>query len=199
MSGWDRVAGTASGAAKGAAAGSAFGPLGMAVGGAIGGAKGLLGSKSTSSYNDALRGSAEAMESGNLGLSENQKDRMAATQQRAAGQQVGAMQSDIAQQGAQGVGAGQQAKMLSALADSAAEAGAQGRRAAEEQSAMLSESRRRETMDRLNEQRLESDSMIDSVFGILGDPSLGVAAKAGAYKTSDLFKAGAQAKKLTPT
>ena len=28
MSGWDRVAGTASGAAKGAAAGSAFGPLG---------------------------------------------------------------------------------------------------------------------------------------------------------------------------
>lgn len=197
MSGWDRAAGTASGAAKGAAVGSAFGPLGIAIGGALGGARGFLGSESTSSYNDALRRSTEAMEEGELGFSENQKDRMAATQQRAAGQQIGAMQSDIAQQGLQGVGAGQQAKMMSALAESAAEAGAQGRRAAEEQSAMLAESRRRETMDRLNEQRIESESMIDSVFSMLGDPSLGAAGAAGQYNTENMFKTAAQKAKVT--
>lgn len=196
--GWqDRVGGTAAGAAKGAAAGALFGAPGIAIGGLIGGAKGFLGSESTSSYNDALRNSADAMAEGKLGFSEGQKDRMAATQQRAAGQQVGAIQQDIAEQGLQGASAGQQAKMLGALADSAAEAGAQGRRAAEEQSAMLAESRRRETMDRLNEQRIESESMIDRVFSMLGDPALGAVGGAAEYGAGDMLKGYAQTKKIT--
>ncbi len=119
-------------------------------------------------YAKQLGEDVRAMREGRLGLSEAEKERMATAQKRDVGQQIGAMQQDIAQEalaaGGGGTPSGQYAKMMQSLAESSEEAGARGRRAAEEASMQLAEARRQETMDRLNQKRMENRSLIESTI-----------------------------------
>ena len=130
-------------------------------------------------YNKELGDMSRAMKEGKLGLSESTKEYMAAKEQTAVGKQIGAAQQDIAQEAMASGGqpGGSYTKAMMKMAESTEEAGAKGRRAAEEASYQIAEAKRRETMDRLNEKRRENRALMEET---IVKPALsGVGAAAG--------------------
>jgi len=105
--------------------------------------------------NQLLRQDVKALQEGELGLSEQEKDTMASKQQTLAGQQIGAQQEEINRQqlGSGGGFAGQYAEMSQALGGQAAQAGAQAYAGADEVSRQLAEGRRAEILGRLERQQ----------------------------------------------
>ena len=96
----------------------------------------MLPFESNVAYNKQLKKDRKAMEKGELGLPESTKDYMAAKEQRAVGQQIAGAQQDIAQEAMASGGqpGGSYTKAMMKMAESTEEAGAKGRRAAEEAS-----------------------------------------------------------------
>ena len=126
----------------------------------------MLPFESNIAYNRQLRKDKKAMEKGELGLSESTKEYMAAKEQKAVGKQIQAAQQNIAQDqmASGGKPGGAYTKAMMEMAESTEEAGAKGRRAAEEASMQLAEAKRRETMDRLNQKRMENRALLEETI-----------------------------------
>tara|TARA_R100001086_G_scaffold240707_1_gene167071 strand:- start:1795 stop:2550 length:756 start_codon:yes stop_codon:yes gene_type:complete len=124
------------------------------------------GFRSKARYNKALRKSTDAMEAGTLGPSQAEKSQAMRGAGDAAQQQAAAAVGDVAEMvgGAPGMMDGAATKALMGAAAGAAEAGAGAQTAINAQAAQIAESRRRETMDALNEQRKEANEFVSKLI-----------------------------------
>ena len=146
------------------------------------------GMKSKGAHNKALRESATAMQEGKQGMSTAQKSQLKTgitdDAQRAAQAAVGnVIETSAGAIPGAGLG-GSSAKALMGAAGEAAEAGAGAATQIDVASAMQAESRRKETMKALNEQRKESDETISNLMGGLGKAAPALASAVGGSGTA---------------
>lgn len=113
------------------------------------------GTNAVGRYNKALLGEIRRADEGTLGLSQNEKERIADSGARAAFQQAQGLQTDLARQvmaGGNGIVTGQTADLSRDIAGEAAEAAAQSRVQADVLSQQLAEQRRQALFDRQERQ-----------------------------------------------
>jgi len=162
MAWYDRAGSTAASAGKYALAGSVFGPPGTAIGAAYGAYKGWQDAEGKDKYQDFLRADVDKLKKGKGGLTGGQMDRLAAESKRDVGQQVGALEQDIAQKALSeggGYGAsGTYSNLVGKLADSVGEQSARDRWNLQKTSLAMAQAKYDNTMDRLNKQRIESNA-----------------------------------------
>lgn len=182
MAWYDRAGNTASGAGKGAAAGAVIGSvvpvigtgIGAGIGAVAGGIKSYLGAEGKDKYQDFLRGDVKKLQKGKGGLTGAQMNRMAAETQRDVGQQVGALEQDIAQKALTeggGYGAsGSYSNLIKDMTENVGDTVAGARWNLQKASLGMAQKKYDDTMARLNEQRIESDKAAkDAMDYVLGD------------------------------
>ena len=133
-----------------------------------------------------IGGQQASLEAGTAGMSEPEKQQRKAKATEMAGQQVGAMQQDLAQQSLAtgGMQQGANTKAMLQLGGAAAEAGANASEQIEAQSAEIAEQKRQETLAHYQQSKANKMAMMQSVVGELVGPSLGVAGKQMAKNNS---------------
>lgn len=101
-----------------------------------------------------LRADLERLKTGELGLTDAEKEQQVADAQSAAAQQAGQQQAALNRQAAAGGGfTGQQQATVRKISEQAAEQGARARRSVDELNTRLAEQQRAEILDRLETQR----------------------------------------------
>ena len=203
-----KYAGSATkGALTGAKIGSLFGAPGAAIGAGVGAIAGGIGAKRK---NKRLDKDIQRMEAGQLGMSDAEIRQKAGKAKTAAGQQAGAIQQDLAQQalaaGGGAIPAGQYAKMMSGLADSAAEQAANVQAQLELEDAALAQREATRIKEEERKRNAEEEAKLTSALGEIADPAgkvlgekLGVQAESilsklfgtGAANKADISKVGA--------
>lgn len=163
---------TVKGAATGAKIGSLFGPAGTAIGAGVGAIGGAVGAKLK---NKRLDEDIKRMEAGQLGMTDAEIRQKSGAAKTAAGQQVGAMQQDLAQQAlASGGGAipsGQYAKMMAGLGSSAAEAGANIQAKLELEDAALAQQEATRIKGEERERNAAEEAKLTSALGEIAAPA----------------------------
>lgn len=152
-----------SAAGLGATIGTAAGPIGTAVGAGVGA---LVGGGAAAIGNAIQKKKLKkAME--HLGLSEAEREQLAAGQQQAAAAQAGAQQREVQRQAMAGGGgatpfAGHAAALQRDIGATAGEAGAQSRLQADALSRQIAEAQRQELLRRFDQQAASADAGVAS-------------------------------------
>ena len=163
---------TAKGALTGAKIGSLLGPQGAAIGAGVGAIAGNIGARRK---NKRLDKDIQRMEAGQLGMSDAEIRQKAGKAKTAAGQQAGAIQQDLAQQalaaGGGAIPAGQYAKMMSGLADSAAEQAANVQAQLELEDAALAQQEATRIKNEEKDRNAAESAKLTSALGEIADPA----------------------------